>query len=104
MTDDRTSERASTLLRLHQAPELLTVVNVWDVISAAVVADVPGTTALATASHSIAATFGYKDGENMPLELMLSGGARLTWPAFQFINRRITGRVDRLLRWPHAHP
>ena len=77
MTDDQTSERASTLLRLHQAPELLTVVNVWDVISATVVADVPGTTALATASHSIAATFGYEDGEKIPLDLMLEMCARI---------------------------
>src|SRR4051812_2173454 len=29
----------------------------------------------------------------MPLELMLTGGARLAWPAFQFINRRIKGRT-----------
>ncbi|HEU4811235.1 MAG TPA: isocitrate lyase/phosphoenolpyruvate mutase family protein [Nocardioides sp.] len=77
MTDDQTSTRASTLLRLHQAPELLTVVNVWDVISATVVADVPGTTALATASHSIAATFGYDDGENIPLDLMLEMCGRI---------------------------
>ena len=33
-----TADRASELLRLHTAPELLTVVNVWDVISATVVA------------------------------------------------------------------
>lgn len=77
MTDDQTSHRASALLRLHQAPELLTVVNVWDVISANVVADVPGTTALATASHSIAATFGYEDGENIPLGLMLEMCGRI---------------------------
>ena len=66
-----TADRASTLLELHRAPELLTVVNVWDVISATVVADVPGTKALATASHSIAATYGYEDGENIPLDLHL---------------------------------
>ncbi len=28
-----------------------------------------------------------------PLELALAGGARLTWPALQFINRRITSRA-----------
>ena len=52
-------------------PSLLTVVNVWDAISASVVADVPGTRALATASHSIAATLGYPDGEQIPVEEML---------------------------------
>ena len=28
-----------------------------------------------------------------PLELALAGGARLTWPAWQFINRRVKGRT-----------
>jgi 2-methylisocitrate lyase-like PEP mutase family enzyme len=63
--------RATDLLRLHQAPELLTVVNVWDVISARVVTDIEGTTALATASHSIAASRGYEDGENIPVDEMI---------------------------------
>lgn len=72
-----TADRATALLELHRAPELLTVVNVWDVISATVVADVPGTTALATASHSIAATYGYKDGEQIPLDLMLEMVGRI---------------------------
>ena len=75
MTD--TASRARTLLELHRAPKILTVVNVWDVISAKVVADVPGTKALATASHSIAATFGYEDGENIPLDLMLDMVSRI---------------------------
>ncbi|WP_435741710.1 isocitrate lyase/PEP mutase family protein [Nocardioides sp. SYSU DS0663] len=63
--------RAAELRRLHEAPELLTLVNVWDVVSARVVAAVPGTRALATASHSIAATFGFDDGEQIPLDLHL---------------------------------
>jgi len=63
--------RATDLLRLHEAPELLTVVNVWDVISARVVTDIEGTTALATASHSIAASRGYEDGENIPVDEMI---------------------------------
>src|SRR6478609_4315090 len=77
MADDKTRDKASTLLRLHQAPDLLTVVNVWDVISARVVADVEGTTALATASHSIAATYGYEDGEQIPVDLMLEMAGRI---------------------------
>jgi 2-methylisocitrate lyase-like PEP mutase family enzyme len=63
--------RARTLLDLHRAPEILTLTNIWDVISAQVVAATEGTSALATASHSIAATFGYPDGENIPLDLHL---------------------------------
>ena len=77
MADDSTRARATRLLELHQAPELLTLVNVWDVISATVVADVPGTTALATASHSIAASYGYPDGENIPVDLMIEAVGRI---------------------------
>ncbi len=77
MTDNETAGRASELLRLHTAPALLTVVNVWDVISAKVVADVDGTRALATASHSIAASHGYEDGENIPVEEMIDAVGRI---------------------------
>ncbi|MGH3306449.1 MAG: isocitrate lyase/PEP mutase family protein [Nocardioides sp.] len=71
------ADRATELLRLHRDPELLTVVNVWDVASARVVAATPGTKALATASHSIAATFGYDDGEQIPVDLMLEMVGRI---------------------------
>jgi 2-methylisocitrate lyase-like PEP mutase family enzyme len=74
---DDVKARATELLRLHQDPELLTVVNVWDVVSAKVVADTPGTKAIATASHSIAATFGYDDGEQIPVGLMLEMVGRI---------------------------
>jgi 2-methylisocitrate lyase-like PEP mutase family enzyme len=63
--------RAATLLELHTAPEILVLANVWDVVSAQVVAGTDGVRALATASHSIAATFGFEDGENIPLSLHL---------------------------------
>ncbi len=68
--DAATRTKGAELLRLHQDEKLLTLVNVWDVVSAKVVAQTEGTTALATASHSMAASFGYKDGENIPLDLM----------------------------------
>jgi len=71
------ASRARTLLDLHTAPEILTLTNVWDVISATVVAGTPGVRALATASHSIAATFGYEDGENIPLDLHLDMVGRI---------------------------
>src|SRR3954462_6174555 len=69
--------RARTLLDLHTAPEILVLANVWDVVSARVVAATEGVRALATASHSIAATFGYEDGENIPLDLHLSMVGRI---------------------------
>lgn len=75
VTDNQ--QRAAELLRLHQDPALLTVVNVWDVITAKVVSDLEGTTALATASHSIAASRGYEDGENIPVDEMIAEVARI---------------------------
>lgn len=71
------AERAAELRRLHTDDELLQVVNVWDVIGAKVIADLPQTRAIATASHSIAATFGYPDGEHIPVELMLDMVGRI---------------------------
>jgi 2-methylisocitrate lyase-like PEP mutase family enzyme len=71
------SDKAATLLKLHTDPELLVLVNVWDVASAKVVAGSPGCRALATASHSIAASFGYPDGEQIPLPLMIDAIGRI---------------------------
>ena len=64
------AEKAQTLARLHSAPEILRVVNVWDAVSAKTIAALPETRAIATAGHSIAATFGYADG-GIPLEIAL---------------------------------
>ncbi len=74
MTD--LAARGQLLRDLHAADALLTVVNVWDVASARVVAALPGTKALATAGHSIAATFGYPDGQT-PLDVMLDMVGRI---------------------------
>lgn len=68
--------KAQTLVALYDAPEILRVVNVWDVISAKAITDLPQTTALATAGHSIAATFGYPDGQ-IPRELMIDMVGRI---------------------------
>ncbi|MET0525625.1 MAG: isocitrate lyase/phosphoenolpyruvate mutase family protein [Nocardioides sp.] len=72
-----TVEKASTLLRLHSDRKILTLVNVWDVASARAVAAVEGTAAVATASHSVAATYGYRDGEQIPVDLMLEMAGRI---------------------------
>ena len=68
--------KARTLKALHEAPEILRVVNVWDPITAKVVSDLEGTAAVATAGHSIAASHGFPDGE-MPLELLLAAVERI---------------------------
>ena len=67
-----TADRALALKALHEAPEILQVVNVWDAISAKTIADLSGTKAIATAGHSIAASLGYDDG-GMPLDVALAG-------------------------------
>lgn len=66
------ADKGTELLRLHTDPELLLVVNVWDAITAAAVAGVPGTRALATASHGIAASRGHPDGERIPRDEMIA--------------------------------
>ncbi|WP_199439927.1 isocitrate lyase/PEP mutase family protein [Umezawaea beigongshangensis] len=71
------ADRATALLDLHTAPELLTLVNVWDVASAKAVAALPGTRAIATASHSVAASLGYPDGEQVPLDLAIETVGRI---------------------------
>ena len=72
MTDSNTSGLAQKLKALHEAPEILRVVNVWDAVSASTVAGLPETKAIATAGHSIAAAYGYADG-TMPLDIALAG-------------------------------
>lgn len=69
-------EKAHALKALHEAPEILRVVNVWDAITTKVVSDVPGTKAIATAGHSIAASHGHPDGQ-MPLELLIPALERI---------------------------
>lgn len=71
-----TAQKAQSLQNLHEAPEILRVVNVWDVITAKVVAGTEGTRAIATAGHSIAASNGYADGE-IPRDEMLAAVARI---------------------------
>ncbi|PFG31727.1 isocitrate lyase/PEP mutase family protein [Paramicrobacterium agarici] len=68
--------RARTLSALHAAPEILRVVNVWDVVSAKAILALPETRALATAGHSIAASFGYADGA-IPLDVTLDMVGRI---------------------------
>ncbi|MFJ4029373.1 isocitrate lyase/phosphoenolpyruvate mutase family protein [Paenarthrobacter sp. NPDC089989] len=76
MTESNTNALAQQLKALHEAPEILSVVNVWDAVSATTVAALPETKAIATAGHSIAAAYGYADG-TMPLDVALSGVERI---------------------------
>jgi 2-methylisocitrate lyase-like PEP mutase family enzyme len=69
--------KAAELRALHIPGDPLVLVNVWDVASARTVAGAPGCRAIATASWSIAAAHGYKDGEQIPVELMLAAVERI---------------------------
>ena len=71
-----TASKAQALVGLYEAPQILRVVNVWDVVSARAVAGLPETTAIATAGHGIAATFGYADG-TIPRDVMLDMVGRI---------------------------
>ncbi|MER7522166.1 isocitrate lyase/phosphoenolpyruvate mutase family protein [Microbacterium oxydans] len=71
-----TAAKAQTLVGLYDAPEILRVVNVWDVVSARAVAALPETKAIATAGHGIAASFGYEDGST-PRDIMIDMAGRI---------------------------
>lgn len=69
------ADRARELRALHDAGAAggpLVLVNVWDAVSARVVAAQPGCRAIATASWSVAAAHGYPDGEQLPPDLLFS--------------------------------
>ena len=69
--------RGERLRRLHEDEALLVVVNVWDAVTARLVAELPGCRTLATASHSIAEAYGYRDGEQIPRDLMIDAVGRI---------------------------
>lgn len=71
-----TAAKAQTLIGLYDAQPILRVVNVWDVVSARAVAALPETTAIATAGHGIAASFGYADGAT-PRDIMIDMVGRI---------------------------
>jgi 2-methylisocitrate lyase-like PEP mutase family enzyme len=72
-----TFEKAETLRLLHHEPEILVLVNVWDAASARTVAALPGCRAIATASWSIAAAHGVRDGERLTRDEMLAAATRI---------------------------
>ncbi|MEM7798403.1 MAG: isocitrate lyase/phosphoenolpyruvate mutase family protein [Chloroflexota bacterium] len=63
-------DRATQFQNLHTQATPLILTNIWDAGSAKVIAEA-GASAIATGSWSVAAAFGYKDGEALPFELAL---------------------------------
>ena len=69
--------KAALLSALHVPGDPLIVTNVWDAMTARIVARTPGVRALATASHSVAFALGVPDGEGMTVEQALDAAARI---------------------------
>jgi 2-methylisocitrate lyase-like PEP mutase family enzyme len=74
MTTQR--DKAELLLNLHVPGDPLIVTNVWDAVSARIVATTPGVKAIASASHSVSFARGVPDGEGLELDQALDA-ARL---------------------------
>ena len=70
-------EKAEQLRRLHHDPEILVLVNIWDVASARTVAALPGCRAIATGSWPIAAAWGVPDHERLTRDEMLAVAGRI---------------------------
>ena len=77
-----TAAKADLLRALHVPGTPLIVTNVWDAVTARIVAQAPGVKALATASHAISFAHGVDDGEGLTLDAALAAA------------RIVTGAVD----------
>jgi 2-methylisocitrate lyase-like PEP mutase family enzyme len=66
-----TADKAALLTSLHIPGEPLIVVNIWDAVTARVVAGAKGVKALATASHAVSFTHGVPDNEGLTVEQAL---------------------------------
>jgi 2-methylisocitrate lyase-like PEP mutase family enzyme len=70
-----TAEKAELLRSLHVPGDPLIVTNVWDAVTARIVAATPGVKALATASHAISFAHGVPDGEGLTLDQALAAAS-----------------------------
>jgi 2-methylisocitrate lyase-like PEP mutase family enzyme len=64
------AEKAALFRKLHKAPPILKIANVWDAASARIV-ESAGFPAIGTSSAAIAFSLGYPDGEMIPSDEML---------------------------------
>jgi 2-methylisocitrate lyase-like PEP mutase family enzyme len=65
-------EQAELLRSLHVPGHPLILTNVWDAVTARIVAGVPGVRAIASASHSVSYAHGVPDGEGLTVEQALA--------------------------------
>ena len=76
MTDPHLSHKAALLSSLHIPGDPLIVTNVWDPVTARIVAGAKGVRALATASHAVSFAHGVPDNEGLSIDQALES-ARL---------------------------
>lgn len=79
--DEKRRARAEQFRRLHHGPSTLVLPNTWDAVSAKLF-ERSGFAAIGTSSAGIAASLGYPDGQQIPLDELL------------FVLRRIVQTVD----------
>ncbi len=70
------SEQARVFTELHRKGNPLILFNIWDAATARIVESL-GAKAIATGSNAVAISHGYKDGEELPLELALANLRRV---------------------------
>lgn len=70
------SDKATTFKNLHVPGDPVILYNVWDPGSAQAVAGL-GAQAIALGSHGVANSYGYEDGEHIPLEVAIENAQRV---------------------------
>lgn len=65
------ADKADALRALHIPGDPVILSNVWDAVTARIVAGTPGVRALASASHSVSYALGVPDGEGMTVDQAL---------------------------------
>ena len=66
-----TADKAALLTSLHAPGTPLIVVNIWDAVTARIVAEAKGVKALATASHAVSFAHGVPDNEGLTVQQAL---------------------------------
>src|ERR1700710_2491803 len=66
-----TPEKSALLRSLHLPGDPVILTNVWDAVTARIVASAPGVRAIASASHSVSYAHGVPDGEGLTIDQAL---------------------------------
>src|SRR3954468_2717690 len=74
--EPRMGSKFETFAALHVPGDPVVLYNIWDVGSALAVAKA-GATALATGSHPVADANGWPDGQQVPIDFVLSNAKRI---------------------------